>query len=94
MAEYCYTTHPTKLKKNGEGQSCSVHRLVWEQHNGKIPEGYMIHHINGDKKDNRIENLMMVTPKEHGKLHRKPNRKRVYYPSGAVKIIKVTGEEG
>ena len=33
------------------------HVLVWEQHYGPVPEGYELHHINGDKLDNRIENL-------------------------------------
>ena len=35
------------------------HRIIWEKHYGKIPIGAIIHHINGNKKDNRIENLMM-----------------------------------
>ena len=37
-----------------------VHRYVWEQNFGKIPEGGVIHHINGNKFDNRIENLRDV----------------------------------
>jgi hypothetical protein len=35
-----------------------------------------------------LKNLELCTIKEHGLKHRKPNRKRVYYPSGAIKIIK------
>ena len=38
-----------------------LHRLVWETFNGKIPEGYTIDHINADKKDNRLENLQLMT---------------------------------
>ena len=49
------------------------HRLVWEQHNGEIPKGYQIHHINGDKLDNRIENLEMISNSEHQKQHSKNN---------------------
>ena len=36
------------------------HRVIWEHHFGEIPKGMIIHHINGDSKDNRIENLQMV----------------------------------
>lgn len=40
--------------------SYRVHRIVWEMHNGEIPEGYEIDHINGVRGDNGIENLRLV----------------------------------
>ena len=52
------------------------HRYVWETANGEIPDGYQIHHVNGNKKDNRLENLMIMTNSEHQTLHNK-NKKRV-----------------
>lgn len=64
------------------------HRAIWEDHNGKIPEDMMIHHVNGNKKDNNIENLQCVSRSEHGKHHWKEKRIRIKYPSGAVKVIK------
>jgi len=42
-----------------------MHRVVWEYHNGKIPKGFHIHHINGDSHDNRIDNLQLMMAKEH-----------------------------
>lgn len=38
-----------------------AHRIIWEMHYGKIPEGMEIDHINHDRTDNRIENLRLVT---------------------------------
>lgn len=45
------------------------HCLVWEEHYGKIPEGMQIHHIDGDKTNNDISNLQLVTPLEHKRIH-------------------------
>ncbi len=43
------------------------HILVWEEANGiPLPEGHLIHHLNGVKNDNRPENLVAVKPKDHG----------------------------
>lgn len=45
------------------------YRAIWEYHNGEIPQGYHIHHINHDHNDNRIENLMMLSNSDHKKIH-------------------------
>jgi len=34
-----------------------AHRIVWEMFNGSLLEGDKVFHKNGDKSDNRIENL-------------------------------------
>ncbi len=41
------------------------YRFVWEQAHGKIPEGYVIHHINGMRQDDRLENLIALPREKH-----------------------------
>lgn len=42
-----------------------VHRLIWIWANGEIPDGLEINHRNGDKEDNRLSNLELVTRREN-----------------------------
>ena len=42
-----------------------LHRVIWEFHNGPIPEGRQIHHKNSDPVDNRIENLNLISSSLH-----------------------------
>ena len=40
-----------------------LHRVIWEELNGPIPDGLTIDHINSNRVDNRIENLQLLTLK-------------------------------
>lgn len=50
---------------NLNGKRYLVHRMVWEAFNGLIPEGMEINHINGNPKDNSIDNLELTSHKEN-----------------------------
>ena len=46
-----------------------LHRAIWEFHNGQIPRGYVIHHIDGNPLNNDLENLVCLSRKHHGEEH-------------------------
>lgn len=47
----------------------TLHRDVWEEHNGPIPEGCNIHHVDGDKANNHISNLRCIEAGQHSRNH-------------------------
>lgn len=56
-------------ERDSEGKKRLEHRMVWERNYGKIPPAMQIHHIDGNKTNNIISNLQLVTPLEHKRLH-------------------------
>ena len=60
----------------------SEQKHVWEKHHGPRPDKMTIHHSNGNPRDNRIENLRLVTNKENkqmssfGTISKRVNRYR------------------
>ena len=52
------------LHKNGVAKTCHVHRLVAKTFLPNIDNLPEVHHLNHDRKDNRVENLQWVTRSE------------------------------
>ena len=57
----CLSSYDGYYKLGMNKKSVQLHRVIWEMHNGTIPNGLEIDHINRDRADNRIENLRAVT---------------------------------
>lgn len=68
-----------KLRDNGYYQVTSskegnfgkfFHRLLFEDfYNCKIPNGFVIHHKDGNCQNNCVLNLQMLSKKEHSRVH-------------------------
>ena len=82
-------------KKGHLYRTVTLHEAVWRFHFGDIPVGYVIHHRNGDKTDNRIENLQLMTNSEHRVWHNQHD-KIAYHCDYCGKEIRkcVTGRSG
>jgi len=55
--------HPRASANNGY---VLEHIIIWEiAHNKPLPKGWVIHHLNGIKNDNRIANLVALSNRKH-----------------------------
>lgn len=63
--------------KAGPFNWMELSKYLWIKNRRKLVKGMCLHHINNDSLDDRVENLMLVSRKEHPKLHNRWNTKNV-----------------
>lgn len=66
-----------------DGVRLYEHRAIWQFFNGNLHPDLVIDHINGNKSDNRIENLQMVDQGHNIRKHWGKNLPRGVYTRGA-----------
>lgn len=56
-----------RTKRNGKYYY--EHDDIWKKYYGDIPDGMIVHHIDGNKRNNDITNLKLMSIREHNRLH-------------------------
>lgn len=70
-----------------------VHRLVAETFMPSENHSFDVHHINGNKYDNRLENLMFISKSEHASKFNGISHNNEYVPIVEDALIDLDGEE-
>lgn len=67
------------LQHDGVKVYTRIHRIVYETFVGDIPKGRInqIHHKNGNKSDNSVDNLELLNSRNHRLVHIAENRKMI-----------------
>ena len=68
------TTHDCTYLWNGNGKRIRRPKAIWESVHGKMPQGLVIYHKDGDKDNDDIENLEAISRAEL--LRRNTKRKK------------------
>ena len=73
--------------------STPIYRRIYEQHYGQIPQGYHIHHKDGNHYNNNIDNLVALSPQDHYNIHREQQDYGACWAMVRTGHLKVSHEE-
>jgi hypothetical protein len=72
--------------RHGNRGDRTLHRLIWTEANGPIPDGYEIHHEDRDKTNNDLSNLRCLPKPEHSRIPKKVVPERSCLQCGATLV--------
>ena len=81
------------IKIDGKSKTQYVHRLIAETFIGECPVGYQVDHIDGNCKNNTLENVQYLTPKEN-MLKAKPYKPYTKFSDKDILAIRVFYKAG
>ncbi len=76
--------------KRYRGRYAYEHHVVWwKTHKRLLKPGHELHHLNGNHRDNRIQNLQEMTAQEHKRHHSllKSQASRVQVTCGLCQVV-------
>lgn len=69
-----------------------LHRDIWENANGTIPAGHIVHHKDGNRENNNLDNLEVVSDIAHRQYHGHEKKRRLTQDEiEAIKVLKRLG---
>lgn len=90
----CFNTDGYLQLNLGKNKAVRVHVIVKESFHGPRPEGYEIHHIDGDRSNPELWNLQFVTRSEHLKIsYKEGNKKPVNHKGERNPAAKITRKD-
>lgn len=57
--------------EDGKKHPVRAHVYVWEKYNGKVPDGFSVHHLDKNPRNNDISNLALMSYSSHSSYHAK-----------------------
>ena len=56
----------------------TLHKFKYESKHGSLLPCFHLHHIDGDKTNNNMSNLQLLTPQEHALIHKTMRRELIF----------------
>jgi hypothetical protein len=64
-----YTLRNTGYFGRTDGERTLLHRDMWEHAHGPIPNGWDVHHLDGNRLHNHLDNFECLSKAKHTRLH-------------------------